>query len=295
MIHRLCFRKQCILLHRSFLKCIAWTLLLAQLSCEQAVRFKETTTNFVADLIPIPAVEAIDKQSWAQLKAGLETIDGAQIEATLRQLVDPLISAAEAKGAPRFQWDFYVIKSPELNAFALPGGTIALNSGLVEFSKSGLEVIGILAHEVAHVAARHGVKSMALNTGVSLATSLLLGSLFGDMGGISDWALKNVASLGLLKFSRDNEREADSLGAELLIAAGYPVSGLAGFFKELEKEKEGQQLHELAQKSLSWLSTHPMSAERSASLEKLTAQQTSNKLTEGQTANYALLRKLVLQ
>ena len=278
------------------LKCCIASIVLMQLGCERVASIKETATNFAADLIPTNAIEALDQQSWNQMKLGLKTVEGPEIKAALGFLVAPLIEAAVSKGTPAFEWDFHVVKSEDLNAFALPGGTIAVNSGLLQFSESGLEVIGILAHEVAHVAAKHGVKSMMLQTGVSAATSMIVGAFLGDFSGISDWAITGIAKLGLLKYSRDNEREADTLGAELLQKAGYPISGLTSFFVELDKQKNQKQLSgALVQKSLSLFSTHPMSTERAQILEKLALQQSTKTLNPEQIQKYNTLRKLVLQ
>jgi predicted Zn-dependent protease len=135
-----------------------------------------------------------------------------------------------------------VIDSDEVNAFALPGGFFYVNKGLILVADNEAEVAGVMAHEIAHVCARHAVENQ---TKASLLEYLAMGtSIF--LGGIPGMIYQNTAGLGLLgvfmKFSRSAEEEADKLGVQYMYAAGYDPSAMATMFEKLEaknKKKPG--------------------------------------------------------
>ena len=135
-----------------------------------------------------------------------------------------------------------VIDSDEVNAFALPGGFFYVNKGLLLVADNEAEVAGVMAHEIAHVAARHAVENQ---TKASLLEYLAMGtSIF--LGGIPGMVFQNTAGLGMLgifmKFSRGAEEEADKLGVQYMYAAGYDPSAMATMFEKLEaknKKKPG--------------------------------------------------------
>jgi len=135
-----------------------------------------------------------------------------------------------------------VIDSDEVNAFALPGGFFYVNKGLLLVADNEAEVAGVMAHEIAHVAARHSVENQ---TKASLLEYLAMGtSIF--LGGIPGMIYQNTAGLGLLgafmKFSRSAESEADKLGVQYMWAAGYDPGAMSTMFEKLEaknKKKPG--------------------------------------------------------
>jgi predicted Zn-dependent protease len=159
-----------------------------------------------------------------------------------------------------------VIDSDEVNAFALPGGFFYVNKGLLLVADNEAEVAGVMAHEIAHVAARHAVENQ---TKASLLEYLALGgSIF--LGGIPGMIYQNTAGLGLLgafmKFSRGAEEEADKLGVQYMYAAGYDPSAMATMFEKLEaknKKKPGFIAKAFA--------THPAPPERRAASLALAA------------------------
>ncbi|HKP46045.1 MAG TPA: M48 family metallopeptidase [Pyrinomonadaceae bacterium] len=159
-----------------------------------------------------------------------------------------------------------VIDSDEVNAFALPGGFFYVNKGLLLAADNEAEVAGVMAHEIAHVAARHAVENQ---TKASLLEYLAMGgSIF--LGGIPGMIYQNTAGLGLLgifmKFSRGAEEEADKLGVQYMYAAGYDPTAMATMFEKLEaknKKKPG-----FIAKAFS---THPAPPDRRASALALAA------------------------
>ncbi len=130
-----------------------------------------------------------------------------------------------------------VIDANEVNAFALPGGYFYVNSGLILVADEESELAGVMAHEVAHVAARHAVRQM---TRANLANIASIPLIFG--GGGVGYAVRSAAGLGLpvtfMKFSRGFEEEADYLGLQYLYKTGYDPQSFMGFFEKLQaKEK----------------------------------------------------------
>lgn len=128
---------------------------------------------------------------------------------------------------------FKVIESPEINAFALPGGFCFVNTGLILEAESEAEMAGVLAHEIAHVAARHGTRQATRGTLANLATLPLIIAT----GGWTGYAISQAAGLAIpiafLQFSRAFEREADLLGIQYLYAAGYDPTAFVDLFEKL--------------------------------------------------------------
>ena len=159
-----------------------------------------------------------------------------------------------------------VIDSDEVNAFALPGGFFYVNKGLLLAADNEAELAGVMAHEIAHVAARHAVENQAK---ASLLEYAALGaSIF--LGGIPGMIYQNTAGIGLLgifmKFSRSAEEEADKLGVQYMYAAGYDPGAMATMFEKLEaKNKKKPGFISRA------FSTHPAPPDRRASALALAA------------------------
>jgi len=157
---------------------------------------------------------------------------------------------------PQLTYHFAVLDSPIVNAFALPGGYIYMTRGILAMMNSEAELAVVIGHELGHVNARHSVRQMSKLILVQLG--LTLGSALSDTFA----KISGVASLGMqllfLKFSRDDEREADTLGVEYARAGGYNPGEMIGFFACLKK------LGDLSGKSSlpGFLSTHPLTSER---------------------------------
>jgi beta-barrel assembly-enhancing protease len=159
-----------------------------------------------------------------------------------------------------------VIDSDEVNAFALPGGFFYVNKGLLLAADNEAELAGVMAHEIAHVAARHAVENQTKAN--LLEYGALAGSIF--LGGIPGMIYQNTAGIGLLgifmKFSRSAEEEADRLGVQYMYAAGYDPGAMATMFEKLEaknKKKPGFVARAF--------STHPAPPDRRAAALALAA------------------------
>jgi len=158
---------------------------------------------------------------------------------------------------------FRVIDGEELNAFALPGGYVFVYTGLIKLASEEDEFAGALAHEIAHVAARH-MTCRASQEQIAKTAGVLPGILLGPLGG---WAARQAAGVAIpmtfRSFSRHDEAEADYLGVQYMYAAGYDPTGAVSIFEKLEalqKTKPGAVARVLA--------THPMSADRITKTEE---------------------------
>lgn len=162
-----------------------------------------------------------------------------------------LIGSRVAAAAPphTFTFRFEVIRDPTLNAFAAPGGVVVVHTGLLAAAESADEVAGVLAHEVTHVLHRHSMRQMVFAAGLGGAFQLLVGSPEGAVGALTGAAL----DLTSLSYGRDQERDADRGGLDLLQQAKLPPQGMVSFFKKL-KEQGGT--------PPAFLSSHPPSEER---------------------------------
>ncbi|HWP47862.1 MAG TPA: M48 family metallopeptidase [Candidatus Limnocylindrales bacterium] len=150
----------------------------------------------------------------------------------LNDYVDSLgQSLAKNSDLNTIPYHFKVINGKQINAFALPGGYIYVYRGLIETVDSESELAGVLAHEIGHVAARHGTEQMTRQLGFSILASILLGN---NPSQLEILAARLFGTAGLLAYSRSNEAEADRLGVHYLYKTGYNPEGMGEFFERLQ-------------------------------------------------------------
>lgn len=206
----------------------------------------------------------IGRQSAVQAEQELPMLRNASIDRYLNRIVSRL--AAQAPGA-RYPYAIKAVNNTEINAFALPGGPMYVHRGLLETARSEAELAGVLAHEMAHVALRHGTQqaSKAYLTQSGLG---LLGGLLGKPTGSSARVLNAIGGVGLnalfLKFSRDDEYDADQVGAQIMARAGYDPNAMASMFALLRAE-QGRDPGKLE----TFFSSHPSTADREARIRQL--------------------------
>lgn len=139
---------------------------------------------------------------------------------------------------PEFQYRYTVVDVKDVNAFALPGGFTYVNRGLIETAQNEAQLAGVIAHEISHVALRHGTAQAAKAQKYQVGS--ILGQIAGAViGGGAGQVIGGVAQLGVgvafLRFSREYERQADTLGAQIMANAGYDPRELANMFRILEQ------------------------------------------------------------
>src|SRR6266496_2216876 len=222
----------------------------------------------------------INKGIWGKMAAGTEKEVrigrqvAAEVDKEAKFVDDPIITEYVNRvgqnivlhSDAKVPFTIKVIDSDEVNAFALPGGFFYVNKGLLLAADNEAELAGVMAHEIAHVCARHAVENQ---TKASLLEYLAIGgSIF--LGGIPGMIYQNTANFGLLgmfmKFSRSAEAEADRLGVQYMYAAGYDPGAMATMFEKLEaKNKKKPGLISRA------FASHPAPPERRAAALALAA------------------------
>jgi beta-barrel assembly-enhancing protease len=182
----------------------------------------------------------IGRRSAAQAERQLRLLRDPSLNAYLNRIVSRL--AAVAPG-PRYAYQAKAVDTAEVNAFALPGGYMYVNRGLVEAAESEDQLAGVLAHEMAHVALRHGTHQVS-RAYVAQAGLGILGGLLGSRDRRSADLVSAVGGLGLnalfLRYSRDAEEEADVVGAQMIARAGYDPEDMARFFDKLAAMSQSQ-------------------------------------------------------
>ncbi len=180
---------------------------------------------------------SLGKQLAQEVEQGSKIVDDPVIAEYVNRVGQNLVRNSDAK----VPFTIKVIDSDEVNAFALPGGYFFVNSGLILRAETEAELAGVLAHEIAHVAARHGTRQASRG---EIANWLSLPLIF--MGGWTGYAIRQGAGLAIpltfLTFSRGFEEEADRLGLQYMYATGYDPTAFVDFFEKiqaLEKKKPG--------------------------------------------------------
>ncbi|HEX8142931.1 MAG TPA: M48 family metallopeptidase [Pyrinomonadaceae bacterium] len=177
---------------------------------------------------------ALGRQLAAEVDRQAKFIEDPEITEYINRVGQNIVLHSDAK----VPFTIKVIDSDEVNAFALPGGFFYVNKGLILAADNEAELAGVMAHEIAHVAARHAVENQAKAN--LMEWGALAGSIF--LGGIPGLIFQNTAGLGLLaafmKFSRGAEEEADKLGVQYLYAAGYDPNAMATMFEKLSAQNK---------------------------------------------------------
>jgi len=211
-------------------------------------------------MIPIRQEIALGKQAYNHILKEEEDSGDYETTALVKQIGFRL---AKVSAMPNLNWEFHLIKSEQQNAFALPGGKVAVYTGLLPVAKNEAGLATVMSHEIAHVIARHGAQRMTrqlILTAGLMATSISLKN--------SRQKKMIMAALGVgivygltLPFSRSNEAEADQIGLTYMARAGYNPNEAARFWKRFASMKGGQKAPE-------FLSTHPADKTRIALINR---------------------------
>ncbi|MGH9737313.1 MAG: M48 family metallopeptidase [Candidatus Acidiferrales bacterium] len=195
-----------------------------------------------------------------------------QVLASARLVKDPIITAYVSKvgqnivrnSDARVPYHFYVVDSSAVNSFALPGGSVFIYSGLILHASNEAELAGVMGHETAHIAACHGAKQQTKADLAQIAMIPLSVLIPYSWAGIGIYEGVNAAvPVAFLKFSREDEAQADYLGAEYMYKAGYDPNALISFFEIAE----AQELRQPSSPS-TLFSDHPGTVSRIAALQK---------------------------
>ncbi len=202
----------------------------------------------------------LGRQAAAEAEKQFPLMRDEEVNAYIENLGQRLVAAIPPEFQhPEFRYYFKVVNARDINAFALPGGPMYVNRGMIEAAHTEGEVAGVMAHELSHVALRHGTaqatKAQKYQTGAAVAG--ILGTIFGGPG------LGQVAqapfALTFLRYSREYETEADLLGARIMANAGYNPRDLANMFRTIEAQGGG---------GGGFLSDHPSPKDRYARINQ---------------------------
>jgi hypothetical protein len=195
----------------------------------------------------------LGRQAAAEARRQLPIIEDDFIQSFAEELGNRLVAASPPElNKPVFDYSFTVVNQKEINAFALPGGPMFLNRGMIEAAQSEAEVAGVMAHELSHVLLRHGTAN------ATKAQKFQLGALAGAVvgaivGGGAGRVIADGSQFGLgtwfLKYSREYERQADLLGTQIMARAGYDPRELASMFETIQRSSRSG--------GPEWLSSHP--------------------------------------
>ncbi len=216
---------------------------------------------WLVDFVPTDVDVALGEQNWEQLApSSIHCTDPGPL-AYVEELAQPLREHAGTE----FEFHFVVVESPEVNAFALPGGFVTVNMGLLDAAETGEEVAAVLAHEMTHVTERHGMRGVMRRIGGVAVVAMIFGG--------TDFETLAYAAEGLAgqAHSRDQEREADEGGRTILMNAGVDPTGMATFFERLE------QLQGSLPGAAVLLSTHPNPGERAQTTREIAANFTATR------------------
>jgi beta-barrel assembly-enhancing protease len=232
-------------------------------------------------------------QSWArQMRSQGLVLEDPEVTDYIQQLGHSLSSRAEEG---QHQFNYAVVRDPVINAFAMPGGFIMINSGLFLATTNENELAGVLAHETAHVTQRHLVRGMIDQTHAGLlATAAMLAAIvLGATAGRGDPGVMEGAVLGAqsaaiqhqINYTRTQEFEADRIGIGTMAAAGYDPLGMATMFDELNRNSPSPD----RVKAVEFLIDHPLSAERVAEARNRAEQ--IGRIRHEDTLSYLLMRE----
>src|SRR5918998_2317118 len=194
------------------------------------------------------------QQAAQEVERQLPIIRDGDVEGYVNNLGQRLVSAIPGEFQhPQFRYHFRVVNARDLNAFALPGGPMYLNRGMIEAARTEGELAGVMAHEISHVALRHATAQATRGQKYQIGSVLgqIAGAVIGGVpGAILGQGTQIFTGLKQLKYSREYETQADILGSQIMARAGYDPRDLANVFRTIQSQSGGAGGPE-------WMSSHP--------------------------------------
>ncbi len=211
----------------------------------------EAITGWLASRVSMETEVGIGERALAQLELEHELTQEGDAAKTVAD-----IGARLTRGS-RYEYRWYISDEKEVNAYALPGGIIVVNRGMIEEAGSAEELAGVLAHEVQHIEHRHTLQQMISSAGWAAMLAVVLGD-------VSAITAIMIHQLGNLRNSRKLESQADAEGMKALARAGIPLDGMPALFRRLQADQEKR-----GGEGPALLSSHPATQERIGELERL--------------------------
>ncbi len=195
----------------------------------------------------------LGREASAEVERQMPILHDDRVSSYVEDLGDRLVDTIPLElRHPEFKYTFKVVDVKEINAFALPGGPMYVNRGMIEAATSEGEVVGVMAHEMAHVALRHGTaqasKAQKYQAG-AIAGQILGAIIGGTAGAVVSQGSQFGIGVSFLRFSRAFEKDADIMGAQMMARAGYSPVDMANMFRTIEQQSRGG--------GPEWMSDHP--------------------------------------
>ncbi|MDN5850561.1 MAG: M48 family metalloprotease [Nitrococcus sp.] len=235
--------------------------------------------------------QQIGQQMMNEVRRQLPIGKDPEINAYIQDLGSRIASYSDA---PDYSYHFFVVDSPQINAFAMPGGYIGVNTGLIEATQSESQLAGVLAHEIAHVTQRHLARQLLRQRGSAwrMAALLLAGILLGTQNPQAGQAATMSAMAGMihqqLAYSREDESEADRVGMQTLARAHFDPEGMPEFFSQLAEATR------YSDEPPVFLSTHPLTENRIADARARARQLSGGRIFESETYDLMRVRLTVI-
>jgi predicted Zn-dependent protease len=218
----------------------------------------------------------IGQQEAQQVSAQLPMVQDAYIQNYVNALGQRIASRTSRAD---LNWQFQVVNSDMVNAFALPGGFVYINRGVLERADNMSEVAGVLGHEIEHVVRRHSVKQMEQAQGANVGVGILCALTGVCQSGIAQAAINIGGTAVFAKFSRTDEVQADEGGFNNVMRAGISPRGMYTFFRKLLAEEQQSGNRNVS----AWFADHPGTSDRIADIQRMLNQVPASTLNSLQT------------
>ena len=226
----------------------------------------------------------LGEQFANEMEKNLDINDDADLNFYIQELGQLLVNHSKRHN---IVYTFKIVNSEEVNAFAIPGGYVYINVGLLRMSETESELAGVIAHEIGHVVERHGMKQLTKQMGLVMISQLIFGE---DPDKVREIISQIILSGVLMKYSRDAEHGADRNAVEITYAAELNPYGMVKFFEKLQRQKS-QNNSQISAQIQKLTSSHPLTSERISDVKKLISELPPRSLSQRDSQRFLLLKK----
>lgn len=233
---------------------LAWLMVVAMLAMPLGILAQGTKIELPKNKYSVSDDVQAGREAVVEVERQLPIMNDRDITNYINRVGQRLVNAIPSEYRhPEFRYSFKVVNARDINAFALPGGPMYVNRGMIEAAKSEGEMAGVMAHEISHIALRHATAQATETQKYQIGSVLgqIAGAVIGGgIGSVISGASQIGFGIGALKYSRKYETQADILGAQIMSRAGYDPRDLANMFRTIERQSGGASGPE-------WMSSHP--------------------------------------